>query len=170
MSDPGADESTENRKEEELEDARSYLRLLLEYCPRTEEELRGRLREKDYSPEVIEDVVDWALEKDLVDDELFAEFLVEDRLQHKPMGRSGLYKELLDHGVGREIAKEVLDEKTSSKTEEDHCRELARKRLSKYGDDDVKAKYRKTLGFLERRGFSKGLANSVLKEILFNND
>ncbi|MFB6214942.1 MAG: regulatory protein RecX, partial [Candidatus Bipolaricaulia bacterium] len=93
-----------------------------------------------------------------------------DRLQNKPMGRSGLYKELLDHGVEKKIAKKVLNEKTSAKTEEDRCRELARKRLSKYGGDDVKAKYRKTLGFLERRGFSRGLANSVLKEILFNDD
>lgn len=170
MSNAGKNESAGRRKEEELEDARSYLRLLLKYRPRTEEELRDRLREKDYSPEVREDVVDWALKKDLVDDKLFAEYFVEDRLQNKPMGSSGLYKELLDHGVDREIAKEVLNEKTSSKTEEDRCRELARKRLSRYAADDVKAKYRKTLGFLERRGFSKGLANSVLKEILFNDD
>lgn len=170
MSNTGENGSTGRGKEKELEDARSYLRLLLKYRPRTEEELRDRLREKDYSPEVVEDVVDWALKKDMVDDELFAEYFVEDRLQNKPMGRSGLYKELLDHGVEKEIAKEVLNEKTSSKTEEDRCRELARKRLSKYGDDDVKAKYRKTLGFLERRGFSKGLANSVLKGILFNDD
>lgn len=170
MNEPGADETTEEDKEEELEDARSYLQLLLKYRPRTEEEFRDRLKEKDYSPDVIEDVVDWALKKDLIDDELFAEYFVEDRLQNKPMGRSGLYKELLDHGVERGVAKEVLDKKTSSGAEEDRCRELARKRLSKYEGDDVKSKYRKTLGFLERRGFSKGLANSVLKEILFNND
>ncbi|MBS3787225.1 regulatory protein RecX [Candidatus Bipolaricaulota bacterium] len=170
MSNTGEAESSRGGREEELEDARSYLRLLLKYRPRTEEELRERLRKKDYSPEVVEDVVDWALKKDLVDDELFAEYFVEDRLQNKPKGRSGIYKELLDHGVEKSVAKDVLDKKISSRTEEGRCRELARKRLSKYGDDDVKAKYRKTLGFLERRGFSKGLANSVLKEILFNDD
>ena len=86
------------------------------------------------------------------------------------MGRSGLYKKLLDHGVEKKTANEVLDEKISSLTEEDRCRELARKRIARYEGDEVKAKYRKTLGFLERRGFSRGLANSVLKEILFNDD
>lgn len=170
MSNSGAENSAGTGKEEELEDARSYLRLLLKYRPRTEEELRDRLKEKDYSPEVVEDVVDWALKKDLVDDELFAEYFVEDRLQNKPKGRSGIYKELLDHGVEKAVAKDVLDKKISSRTEEDRCRELARKRLTKYEGDDVKAKYRKTLGFLERRGFSRGMANSVLKEILFNDD
>ncbi len=170
MSESGADETAGEDKEEELRDARSYLQLLLEYRPRTEEELRDRLSEKDYSPDIIEDVVDWALKKGLIDDELFAEYFVEDRLQNKPMGRSGLYKELLEHGVKKEVAKEVLDKKTSSRTEEDRCRELARKRLSKYQGEDVKSRYRKTLGFLERRGFSRGLVNSILKEILFNND
>jgi len=71
--------------------------------------------------------------------------------------------------VDGSVAKDVLDKKISSRTEEERCKELARKQLSKYKGDDVKAKYRKTLGFLERRGFSKGLANSVLKEMLFRN-
>ena len=171
MNTPGADENREadKDKKEEMEDARAYLQLLLKYRPRTEKELRERLKEKDYSPDVIDDIVDWALKKDLVDDELFAEYFVEDRLQNKPKGRSGLYKELLDHGVEGSVARDVLDKKISSKTEEERCRELARKQLSKYEGDDVKAKYRKTLGFLERRGFSKGLANSVLNEMLFSN-
>ena len=170
MNNPGANESKGKEKEDEFEDARSYLRLLLKYRPRTEKELRDRLSEKGYSPGVIDDIVDWALKNDLIDDELFAEYFVEDRIQNKPMGRSGLYKQLLDHGVEKAVAKEVLNRKISSESEEDRCRELARKRLSKYKGDDVKAKYRKTLGFLERRGFSKGLANSILKGILFNDD
>ncbi|MFB6291164.1 MAG: regulatory protein RecX [Candidatus Bipolaricaulia bacterium] len=170
MNDSEADASNGKEKEEELEDARAYLRVLLKYRPRTESELRERLRKKEYSREVIDNVVDWALDKDLVDDELFAEYFVEDRLQNKPKGRSGIYKELLDHGVEKAVAKDVLDRKISSKTEEERCRELAQKRLSKYKGEGVKAKYRKTLGFLERRGFSKGMANSVLKEMLFNND
>ena len=168
VNDSGAEENRE--REEEFEDARSYLRLLLKYRPRTEQEFRERLKNKDYAPEVIDGVVDWALEKDLIDDELFAEYFVEDRLQNKPMGRSGLYKELLEHGVDKGVARELLDKKTSKKSEEERCKELARKRLAKYEGDDVKARYRKTLGFLERRGFSRGLANSVLKGILFNDD
>ncbi len=157
-------------REEELEEAKSYLRRLLKHRPRTEEEVRERLADRDYSSRVVSDVVTWSRDNGLIDDRLFAEYYVEDRLQNKPMGRSGMYKELLDHGLEAELAREVLDEKVSTPDEETRCRELARKRLSRYEEDEVKAKFRKTLGFLERRGFPKGLASGVLKELLFNND
>ena len=163
-------EEGNREREEELEEARKYLRLLLKYRPRTESEIEGRLEEKGYKPDVIEEIIDWGRKKDLVDDELFAEYFVEDRLQNKPKGRSGLYKELLDHGVDKGVANDVLDEKLSGGQEEELCRKLARKRIAKYKGDDTKAKYRKTLGFLERRGFARGLANSVLKDMLFNDD
>ncbi|MFP4202379.1 MAG: regulatory protein RecX [Candidatus Acetothermia bacterium] len=156
--------------EEELEAARTYLRQLLKYRPRTEEEVRERLAKKDYPPEIIDETIEWATEANLIDDRLFTEYFVEDRLENKPKGRSGLYRDLLEHGVDGELAKEVLGEKVTPEDEEERCRKLAQKRLKKYEGDDVKARYRKTLGFLERRGFPKGTAGSVLKEILFNND
>lgn len=164
------DEEKEDNEEEELEAARNYLKRLLKYRPRTEQEVWERMEEKDYSPDVIEVTVNWGIKGDLIDDRLFAEYFVEDRLENKPKGRSGLYKELLEHGVDSDLANEVLDEKISMEDEQERCRKLAEKRLSSYRGDDVKAKYRKTLGFLQRRGFSKGMAASSLKELLFKDD
>ena len=162
-----ADEEKETSKEE-LQKARNYLKRLLKYRPRTEQEVWERMEEKGYSPDVIEETVEWGLEGDLLDDRLFAEYFVEDRLENKPKGRSVLYKELLEHGLDSDLANEVLDEKISTADEQERCRKLAEKRLGSYRGDDVKAKYRKTLGFLQRRGFSKGMAGSILKELLFN--
>ncbi len=164
------DEEKEDNEEEELEAARNYLKRLLKYRPRTEQEVWERMEEKDYSPDVIEETVNWGIKGDLIDDRLFAEYFIEDRLENKPKGRSGLYKELLEHGVESDLANDVLDEKVSVEDEQERCRKLAEKRLSSYRGDDVKAKYRKTLGFLQRRGFSKGMAGSILKELLFKND
>ncbi|MBS3765886.1 regulatory protein RecX [Candidatus Bipolaricaulota bacterium] len=169
MSNEAEDEGIEET-EEELESARTYLRQLLKYRPRTEQEVRKRLEEKDYSLDAIDETINWAVQADLIDDRLFAEYFIEDRLENKPKGRSGLYRELLEHGVDGDLANEVLDEKISPEEEERRCRELARKRLSRYSGDDLRAKYRKTLGFLQRRGFPKGLAGSVLKEMLFNDE
>jgi len=164
------DEEKEDNEEEELEAARNYLKRLLKYRPRTEQEVWERMEEKDYSPDVIEETVNWGIKSDLIDDRLFAEYFVEDRLENKPKGRSGLYKELLEHGVESDLANDVLDEKVSVEDEQERCRKLAEKRLSSYRGDDVEAKYRKTLGFLQRRGFSKGMAGSILKELLFQDD
>ena len=165
-----SEEEEEASKEEKTQKARNYLKRLLKYRPRTEQEVWERMEEKGYSPDVIEETVDWGLEGDLIDDRLFAQYFVEDRLENKPKGRSVLYKELLEHGVDSDLANEVLDEKISVKEEQERCRKLAEKRLGSYHGDDVKAKYRKTLGFLQRRGFSKGMAGSILKELLFNDD
>ena len=154
--------------QEEFERGKSYVGLLVKYRPRTEQEVINRLREKNFDAEAIEELVDWAKKQDLIDDSLFAKFWIEDRLAKKPKGRSGLYKELLDHGVERSTAKEVLQEIISDEKEERMLRELAEKRLNRYEGEDVKAKYRKTSSFLIRRGFSKGAVHNLLKDLLFD--
>ena len=155
---------------EELNRGKKYLDLLFKYRPRTEQEVKGRLQDKGYPDEVIDDLVRWARSSGRVDDGAFARYLIEDRMQHKPSGRSGLYKELLDHGVDPETANNALDEKLSERDEETECRRLAKKRLKRYRGDDTKAKYRKTSAFLTRRGFSRSNVNRVLKELLFDDD
>ncbi len=160
----------EEPEKEKLEEGKSYVRLLLKYRPRTEKEIREKLGEKNYEEGTIEELIVWGKENGLIDDRLFSKFWIEDRLSKKPKGRSGLYKELLDHGVDKLVAKEVLGEKLDSDREEKLLEELAEKRLDRYRNDDLKAKYRKTADFLIRRGFSKGAVHSLLKGMLFDGD
>lgn len=155
---------------EDFEEGKSYIRLLLKYRPRTEKEIRDKLEEKDYGEDMVGGLTDWAKESGLVDDRLFAEFWIEDRLSKKPKGRSGLYKELLDHGVERSLAKESLEKMLSSEKEERLLKDLAENRLERYQGDDLRAKYRKTANFLIRRGFSKGAVHGILKDMLFDGD
>lgn len=162
--------SEDHQDSDELSRAKSYLNLLFKYRPRTESEVKDRLKEKGYSADVREDAVAWAKSTGNLDDRLFAKYLVEDAKQNKPTGRSGLYRKLLDHGVDRTTANEVLDEALKDYDQREKCRQLAQKRLGRYQGDGVKAKYRKTLSFLTRRGFSRGEAKRVLKEILFNDE
>lgn len=158
---------TREQQKDELESAKSYLRRLLKYRPRTEKELKDRLGERGFPQKVVSCVIQWAREKGHIDDRLFAQYLVNDRLDNKPKGRSGLYKELLDHGVDPNLAQKVLEDKLSSEKERQMCRQLAEKRLCTYEGESTKAKFRKTFGFLQRRGFPKGLAKATLKELLF---
>ncbi|MFP3953390.1 MAG: regulatory protein RecX [Candidatus Acetothermia bacterium] len=155
---------------DELERAKSYLNLLFKYRPRTERETRERLEEKGYSQEVITGVIDWAKRTGNVDDRSFAKYFVEDRKRNKPTGRSGLYRKLLEYGVDKDTANEVLDETLGDYDQGEKCRELAEKRLKRYKGDDVEAKYRKTSSFLIRRGFSRGEVKRTLKELLFNDE
>lgn len=160
-----------NKSEDDLlEEAKGYIRLLLKYRPRSRQEIRDKLTSKDYPQGVIDDSMDWAKRKGLIDDEIFAELWIEDRMEHKPKGRSGLYKELLDHGIDKAVARDALDRKFEEVDESQLCRRLARKRLDRYSGEETKAKYRKTVAFLQRRGFRKSLSHKVLKNILFSDD
>lgn len=165
---------TPRRKDKDEEKAKSeakdYVRNLIKHRPRTEKEVLDRLEGKDFSPSVIEDILEWAKEGDLVNDRAFARVLIQDRLQNKPTGRSGLYKQLLDHGVDKPLANEVLDEQFQDVDEENLCRELAEKRFNRYSGDDKKAKYRKTTGFLLRRGFPKGMVHKIVRGLVFNDE
>lgn len=122
----------------------------------------------DFTSQAVDETLDWAECNDLLDDRAFARIWINDRLQNNPKGRSGLYKELLDHGVPRSVAREVLEEKFSQVDERAICEDLIHERLPYYQDDDLKRKYRKTANYLTRRGFSKGLVHKILKEILFD--
>ncbi|MFP4589013.1 MAG: regulatory protein RecX [Candidatus Acetothermia bacterium] len=156
--------------EDPLGEAKQYIQLLTRYRPRTRKEVEDRLGEKDFSPEIISSAVGWARRHDLVNDEAFAKLWIDDRLQRKPKGRNALYKELLDHGVEKAVAEDVLDQKLSDVKSAELCRELAEQRLKRYRGDQVKAKYRKTANFLTRRGFRKGLVHRILRDLLFGDE
>ena len=73
MGNNGDDGNPDRNKNDELQKARNYLRLLLKHRPRTEAEVRKRLAGKDYSREVIDSTVDWPLKTDLIDERRYAE-------------------------------------------------------------------------------------------------
>jgi len=149
-----------------LSEARNYLKSLLKHRPRTRQEAEKRLTEKGYEEEVVEEVLDWAEKGDLIDDAAFAQLWIEDRLQHKPKSVSLLRKELLQKGVPKKIVEEKLKKTGAEEGEKSRCRELAQKRVKRYRGEDKESKYRKTLGFLLRRGFPRGLAHRTLKDLL----
>ena len=155
-------------KDEPLAEAKNYLRRLLEYRPRSQSEVEDRLTKKSFSDEIVYETIDWATEKGLIDDELFANFWINERLENKPKGSSGIYKELLEKGISKKTIQKALDEKYPNSEERKLCKSLAEKRVERYSGEDTKKKYRKTLNFLTRRGFNKGMAHKVLKELLFD--
>ncbi|HSH81047.1 MAG TPA: RecX family transcriptional regulator, partial [Herpetosiphonaceae bacterium] len=68
---------------------------LLEVRPRTEHEIRDRLRRKQYAPEQIDAAVVRLRELELLDDTQFARMWVANRSAVNPRGALGLKRELL---------------------------------------------------------------------------
>lgn len=136
---------------------------LLARRPRSEREIRDRLRRKGYPPETIDlamsRLVDWRY----VDDSAFARYWVENREANKPRGRRLLEQELRFKGVDRETIRETIEE--ADLDEQQAALELGRAKLRSYRSLDREVAYRRMGSFLARRGYGYDIVKPVLSEL-----
>ncbi|HET6765245.1 MAG TPA: regulatory protein RecX [Longimicrobiaceae bacterium] len=167
----GDDVTEERLTELERQDtqwrAREAALALLSFRPRTAAELRRRLVEKEFPPEVAAEVVDRLDEMKLVDDSAFAEMFVRDRVRLKPKGKRMLAQELRVRGVDADTARDAIDgvlERADS-SEADLARQAAAKWKPRAGEEPRKARAR-LYAFLARRGFGGDAIRAAADDVL----
>lgn len=139
---------------------------LLEVRPRTEHEIRDRLRRKEFLPEQIDRVIVRLRELEMLDDAQFARLWVANRQNLSPRGAHALRQELRVKGVARDVAEEVVADSTDSESESAACAEVARRALHKYASAPDRATFQRKLGgYLQRRGFSFETMKPILAEL-----
>ena len=136
---------------------------LLAKRPRSEKEIKQKLRQKGFTEKIIWEVISDLKKVDLINDEKFAESWASTRLSSKPMGKLLLKQELFRKGIKKEIIEDLIERSF----EEDKEIELAKKLLEKKRKflrnlEDVKTKKR-LMNFLLRRGFSYHIVNAVMR-------
>ncbi len=146
-----------------LEDERrtayeSALRLL-SYRPRSEKEMRQRLRRPEVSPAVIDETVARLLASHYLDDAAFAEFWRESRENLSPRSGRLLRSELLFKGVDAETATTTVE----GLDDDEAAYRAASKRLKSLKGDDYDVFRRRLGGFLTRRGFSYDVVRRTLE-------
>jgi regulatory protein len=135
----------------------------LSYRPRSEYEVRQRLRRKGYPDAAIEHAVQRLLEWGYLNDRQFADFWLANRLEHSPRGERALMQELRRKGIDVETARDALGEQEVD--EQAAALELARKRLPSLRNLDRPTRDRRLMGFLQRRGYGWEVIGPVLKEL-----
>jgi regulatory protein len=137
---------------------------LLSYRPRSEQEVRRRLKKnakQDLPPEVLDEVVARLERVDLLDDVEFASYWVSNREQFKPRSKRALRYELRGKGVGDEDIESAL----VTVDEGDAALRAAQARASKLGRLDRQT-FTKRLGdFLARRGFNYDVSREVIDQM-----
>jgi len=151
---------------------------LLSYGPRTEQELRVRLRSQGFPHASVE----WCLrvleEQGLIDDHTFAAAFVRSRIRLRPRGRFRLTQELRQKGVSAEVAEQAIEQAFSSEetSEQDLACAAARGWLDRQGPTLVESlagtdrskerdrARRRLHAFLSRRGFSSDVIRMGLEE------
>jgi regulatory protein len=122
----------------------------LGYRPRSENEVRQRLRRRGFDIKVIEEVIFKLKERRLIDDVAFSEYWRNNRLSFSPKSGRLIKLELRQKGVAAETANEaVKDLDDENYVYEAGLRKARRLSVSDY--DDFR---RRLYGYLRRRGFN----------------
>jgi len=132
---------------------------LLSSRARSQKEMRTRLAMRGIGPAAIDDEIERLIRAGLLDDEKFARAWVEDRKRLAPRGRRMLRYELL----GRGIQPESVDLVTQDVDDMSTALELARGRARGSALESYERFYSKVGGFLQRRGFDRGVTSRALK-------
>ena len=135
-----------------------YLALRL----RSEGELRIKLRQEDYSHELIESVIEEVRSLGYINDKLYAQKYVYDRSKLKPKSKKMLKLELKAKGIPDEIADEALDD---LKVDDASVAEgLVKKKFGKYDLSDEKI-VKRIYSFLHHRGFRPEIIEGIVEKI-----
>jgi regulatory protein len=151
---------------EELAQARAAAMRLLARRPRTEKEIRDRLRTQEIGDDLITRVVEELRNARLLNDEEFARTYVRDVLTLRPSGRILLRRKLLLLGVDKELVNVVLEETLEGTDQTATAIKLARGFLKKSTRPLTPEKQRSRIAaFLGRRGYSWDIIQQALRNL-----
>lgn len=133
----------------------------LGYRPRSEVEVRGRLKRRGFDGDCIEAVVTRLKERGLVDDVAFAQFWKENRESFSPRSQRLTKLELRRMGV----VSNIIDEVVAGVDDSDSAYQAALQKTRHWSLSDYQG-FRRRLGdYLRRRGFDYEVINHTVGQI-----
>ncbi|MBE7055476.1 MAG: regulatory protein RecX [Ruminococcaceae bacterium] len=144
-------------------DCRNYVFKLIEFRDRTEKELRGKLLEKGYDENIIEDEIAFLKDYGYINDARYAQRFVSDAVNLKKWGKIRIRTELLRKGVQGEIVDNAIEDAFCEESD-DRLFDMMQKRFKDSDFGNIKERNR-IFNFYMRRGFTpdeiKGAMNRM---------
>lgn len=133
---------------------------------RTVWEVRERLRRREFSAAVVDQVIEALTRLGLLDDHAFCRHWIESSQESKkPAGAPRLRQDLRRKGVEPDTVREILAEFEPDLGTESAALGLLRHQWSRYaGLDELRAK-RRMLGLLSRRGYEHEAAMRAVEQV-----
>ena len=141
---------------------------LLSFRPRSEKELRQRLKLKKHPAPLIEEVLDLLKRQGMLDDAKFAKLYAESRVYSRPAGKKNLELDLQRKGLPKDLIEKTIAG-IQDYDEKKIARDLVFRRFQKMTGLSKEKKKARIFGFLKRRGFQTDVIFSVMSE-LFKDD
>ena len=134
----------------------------------SERELLIKLKQKSYEERLIKLVLNELKEKSFIDDQVFANHFIEEKLKKKRWGKNKIRAALFSKGVSASIIDEVLKSFDSEEDQNEAAIGLVKKKyenLKKRETDNRKLK-QKLIAFLLSRGFEYEISVEVVSKII----
>jgi regulatory protein len=152
-------------EQEEYQRAKNYLFRLLSRRLYSCAEVRKKLTERGYEPELIEKVIIEFINRDWLDDTQFAMQWTESRLRSKPRGIALIRRELFQKGIEKEVISEVLAKYINSEAEFDRALAALKKKKNYTTELDLIKRKRKIYAYLARRGFNSETIDKIITHL-----
>ncbi|MDQ3194227.1 MAG: RecX family transcriptional regulator, partial [Bacteroidota bacterium] len=162
-----ADELEEQKIQEiqeydEYEFGKKIAYSFLAYKSRSRKEIIKKLSQKKISSLTIEKITDLLEKQKYVDDKMYAKNYLENKLTHKPVGKRLARLKLLEKGIEKEIAENIIDENYSGDKEFDLAGEILKKYQKKVKYKDAADKKNKCYRHLISKGFDYEVVSRLL--------
>ncbi|MDD5428022.1 MAG: regulatory protein RecX [Candidatus Omnitrophica bacterium] len=145
--------------------ARNNAYALLRQRPRSEFEIRNRLKMKGYGGEVIDFVVGSLRRIGEIDDARFAKLWIESRMHLNPVGDVVLRHELKEKGVADPLIEDALSKKADEYDEYAIALNMAREQFARLKKIDRRKALKRVYDFLLRRGFKYETVRKIVENL-----
>ena len=129
--------------------------------PRSKKEITDYLRRKKTPENIKDDLLDRLNNLELINDEAFAKWWVEQRQSFSPKSKRVLNSELLIKGIDREIIKNILEETKIDEVK--LAKDLIEKKKYKWEKFETKIKRQKIMQYLAGKGFNWETIEKTIK-------
>ena len=151
--------------DKKLQKAKNNAHSLLRSRPRSEHELRERLKMKGYGADIVETIVCGLKRSGEINDAKFARLWVESRMHSNPAGDVVLRHELKEKGVSDPVIEAALEEKAGNYDEYKVAFSMAEERFARLRKLDKKKALKRLYDFLYRRGFAYDVVRKIIENI-----
>lgn len=137
---------------------------LLAVRQRSRRELERRLVQAGFEPEAVTAELERLEQVGLLDDEAFAQAVVESRMGYRGESRRVVAGKLAQAGVAGEVAVVALD--AAPEAEEERARRLAEAKAPRLANLEPQVAFQRLYGFLARRGYGPEVSRQAAREAL----
>ncbi len=134
-------------------------------------DLKRKLRMSKHQPsaEIVDEVIEKLLAKNLLDDEAYGRALIRDIQLRRPAGPRLLQTKLMQKGLNHKLIEQLIKETAADRDDFDAAMTMAKKKVNSLKRLPVQKARQRLYGQLTRRGFEYDTVSQVMENLDWDN-